>query len=61
MTTFVFISHFKVLKGLALLRLGKCKDCEEILDSVKKEVPCDDCTLQAMTICYREIHKRKLH
>ncbi|XP_065205468.1 N-alpha-acetyltransferase 25, NatB auxiliary subunit [Planococcus citri] len=47
----------KVLKGLALLRLGKCKDCEEILESVKKEVPCDDCTLQAMTICYREIHK----
>ncbi|PSN43752.1 hypothetical protein C0J52_06409 [Blattella germanica] len=46
----------KVLKALALLRLGKEDDCIQLLDIVRAEVPCDDSTLQAMTICYREIH-----
>ncbi|XP_046385897.1 N-alpha-acetyltransferase 25, NatB auxiliary subunit [Ischnura elegans] len=47
----------KVLKSLALLRLGKEDECEQILESVRQEVPCEDSTLQAMTLCYREIHK----
>ncbi|XP_071448582.1 N-alpha-acetyltransferase 25, NatB auxiliary subunit [Hetaerina americana] len=47
----------KVLKALALLRLGKDDECEQILESVRQEVPCEDSTLQAMTLCYREIHK----
>ncbi|XP_067015410.2 N-alpha-acetyltransferase 25, NatB auxiliary subunit [Anabrus simplex] len=47
----------KVLKGLALLRLGKEDECEQLLDAVRAEVPADDSTLQAMTICYRELHK----
>ncbi|KAJ9597152.1 hypothetical protein L9F63_026958, partial [Diploptera punctata] len=46
----------KVLKALALLRLGKEDECIQLLDVVRAEVPCDDSTLQAMTICYREIH-----
>ncbi|KAJ4445258.1 N-alpha-acetyltransferase 25, NatB auxiliary subunit [Periplaneta americana] len=46
----------KVLKALALLRLGKEDECIQVLDVVRAEVPCDDSTLQAMTICYREIH-----
>ncbi len=41
--------------------MGRGKDCEDILDNVKKEAPTDDCTLQAMTICYREVHKRNFH
>jgi N-terminal acetyltransferase B complex non-catalytic subunit len=47
-----------VLKALALLRLGKEDECIQLLDAVRAEVPCDDSTLQAMTICYREIHNR---
>ncbi|XP_021913632.1 N-alpha-acetyltransferase 25, NatB auxiliary subunit isoform X3 [Zootermopsis nevadensis] len=46
----------KVLKALALLRLGKEDECMQLLDAVRTEIPCDDSTLQAMTICYREIH-----
>lgn len=44
----------KVLKALALLRLGKEDECHELLEAVQKEVPVDDQTLQAMQICYRE-------
>ncbi|XP_049839174.1 N-alpha-acetyltransferase 25, NatB auxiliary subunit isoform X1 [Schistocerca gregaria] len=47
----------KVLKALALLRMGKKEECIELLEAVRAEVPCDDSTLQAMTICYREIHR----
>lgn len=47
----------KVLKGLALLRLGKENECQELIESVRKEFQCDDSTLQAMTICYREMNK----
>lgn len=49
----------RVLKGLALLRLGKETECLTIIDKVRSEVPRDDSTLQAMTICYREIQQRK--
>jgi len=49
----------RVLKALALLRLGKENECQVIIDKVRSEVPCEDSTLQAMTICYREIQQRK--
>ncbi|KAI5695561.1 hypothetical protein M8J75_000226 [Diaphorina citri] len=45
----------KVLKSLALLRLGRDADAEQLLETVAKRAPCDDPTLQAMTICYREL------
>ncbi|GLH12835.1 Phagocyte signaling-impaired protein [Gryllus bimaculatus] len=47
----------KVLKALALLRLGKEEECDHLLEAVRAEVPADDSTLQAMTICYREVHR----
>ncbi|XP_012253045.2 N-alpha-acetyltransferase 25, NatB auxiliary subunit [Athalia rosae] len=47
----------RVLKALALLRLGKEDDCQMIMEKVRAEIPCDDSTLQAMSICYREIHQ----
>ncbi|GAB6030038.1 N-alpha-acetyltransferase 25, NatB auxiliary subunit [Chamberlinius hualienensis] len=47
----------KVLKALALLRLGRQEDANKYLQQVHSEVPTDDATLQAMTICYRELHK----
>ncbi|XP_053986052.1 N-alpha-acetyltransferase 25, NatB auxiliary subunit [Hylaeus anthracinus] len=47
----------KVLKALALLRLGKENECQIIMDEVRLEVPCEDSTLQVMSICYREIHQ----
>ncbi|XP_034949721.1 N-alpha-acetyltransferase 25, NatB auxiliary subunit [Chelonus insularis] len=45
----------RVLKALALLRLGKEDQCQVIMDKVRSEVPCEDSTLQAMSICYKEI------
>lgn len=49
----------KALKALALLRMGKEAECVAILDALTAEKPCDDATLQAMTLCYREMHKCK--
>lgn len=50
----------KVLKGLALLRMGRHEESLSILNEVHKDSPTDDSTLQAMTICYRELHKIEL-
>lgn len=50
----------RALKALALLRLGKENVCQVIMDKVRSEVPCEDSTLQVMSICYREMHQRKL-
>ncbi|XP_059486390.1 N-alpha-acetyltransferase 25, NatB auxiliary subunit [Neocloeon triangulifer] len=47
----------KVLRALALLRVGKTDVCDSILESVRSEVPVDEPTLQAMTIAYREMHE----
>uniref|UniRef100_A0A1B6HRG4 N-terminal acetyltransferase B complex subunit MDM20 homolog n=1 Tax=Homalodisca liturata TaxID=320908 RepID=A0A1B6HRG4_9HEMI len=47
----------KVLKALALLRLGKEIECQQLLESIRKDLQCDDSTLSAMTICYREMNK----
>ncbi|XP_063231904.1 LOW QUALITY PROTEIN: N-alpha-acetyltransferase 25, NatB auxiliary subunit [Bacillus rossius redtenbacheri] len=47
----------KVLKALALLRLGKEDECAALLESVRAESPVNEATLQAMTICYKEMHK----
>ncbi|KAI4454836.1 n-terminal acetyltransferase-related [Holotrichia oblita] len=47
----------KALKALALLRLGKETECCTILDSLTLEKPSDDATLQAMTLCYRELQQ----
>nr|XP_012136081.1 PREDICTED: N-alpha-acetyltransferase 25, NatB auxiliary subunit isoform X1 [Megachile rotundata] len=44
----------RVLKALALLRLGKENECQTIMDKVRSEIPCEDSTLQVMSICYRE-------
>ncbi|ESO95376.1 hypothetical protein LOTGIDRAFT_215027 [Lottia gigantea] len=47
----------KVLKALALLRLGRQEESSVILQEVHSQHPTDDATLQAMSICYREVHK----
>ena len=46
----------RVLKALALIRLGRQEESLAILKEVHDEAPTDDATLQAMTICYRELH-----
>ncbi|KAG0712761.1 N-alpha-acetyltransferase 25, NatB auxiliary subunit [Chionoecetes opilio] len=46
----------RVLKGLALLRLGRRGECEALVAAVTKDAPTDEATLQALTICYREMH-----
>ena len=48
----------KVLKGLATLRMGRKEKCEALISTVVSECPTDDTTLQALTICYREMHQR---
>ncbi|KAL5017135.1 hypothetical protein ScPMuIL_006724 [Solemya velum] len=50
----------KVLKALALLRLGRHDDSTAILQEVHTQHPTDEPTLQAMAICYREVHKLEL-
>ena len=52
---------FQVLKGLGLLRLGREEECEAILEEVKKDLPAEDTTLQAMSICYKEMHRCECH
>ena len=49
----------QALKGLALLRSGKTADSETLMKEIMAAQPADDPTLQAMTICYREMQKRK--
>ncbi|CAL8129828.1 unnamed protein product [Orchesella dallaii] len=45
----------KVLKALALIRMNKTNEARGILKPVLKEVPTDDGTIQALSICYREL------
>lgn len=49
----------KGLKGLALLRLGKENDAIACLDALVNEKPCEDATLQAISLCYRELQQCK--
>jgi N-terminal acetyltransferase B complex non-catalytic subunit len=48
----------KALKALALHRMGKTIESEQIAEDVKKSEPSDDPTLQAMTLYYRETNQR---
>ncbi|XP_020616340.1 N-alpha-acetyltransferase 25, NatB auxiliary subunit-like isoform X1 [Orbicella faveolata] len=50
----------KALKGLALLRSGKTADSETLMEEIRGAQPADDPTLQAMTICYREMQKPEM-
>ncbi|KAL3858112.1 hypothetical protein ACJMK2_012723 [Sinanodonta woodiana] len=50
----------KVLKALALLRLGRQDESTQLLVEVHAEHPTDEAALQAMAICYREVHKMEL-
>ncbi|KAM7443003.1 N-alpha-acetyltransferase 25 [Porites harrisoni] len=50
----------KALKGLALLRSGKNAESEALMAEVMEAKPADDPTLQAMTICFREMQKPEM-
>ncbi|XP_055933094.1 N-alpha-acetyltransferase 25, NatB auxiliary subunit-like [Argiope bruennichi] len=50
----------KALKALALVRLGRLDESLTTIKEVHAEDPTDDPTLQAMTICYRELQKLEL-
>ncbi|CAG9767813.1 unnamed protein product [Ceutorhynchus assimilis] len=47
----------KALKALTLLRMGRENDTNVILDNLNAEKPIDEATLQAMTLCYREMQE----
>lgn len=46
------------LKALALIRLGREKESQQIINELEKD-PEDDSTLQVMTYCYRELDQCK--
>jgi len=48
---------FQALKSLALLRMGRREESVVLLDEVHALHPTDEATLQAMSICYRELNK----
>ncbi|PIK53433.1 putative N-alpha-acetyltransferase 25, NatB auxiliary subunit [Apostichopus japonicus] len=50
----------KVLKALALLRLYRVQECETLAMTVVALKPTDEPTLQALSICFREMNKEKL-
>ena len=47
----------KALKSLAFLRMGKTEESKELVAEIIKEVPSDEPTLQAMSICLREMSR----
>ncbi|KAB0791042.1 hypothetical protein PPYR_02842 [Photinus pyralis] len=49
----------KALKALSILRMGREAECVSILDSLIEDSPGDDATLQAMTLCYRELQQQE--
>lgn len=50
----------KVLKALALMRMGREEEAQPLIDSVLNESPTDESTLQAMNIAYKELQQREL-
>ncbi|CAG0897551.1 unnamed protein product [Cyprideis torosa] len=50
-------STARALKALALLRLGRENECVDVLKQIRKDLDPDDPTLQAMCICYKEMHQ----
>ena len=51
----------KVLKALALMRMGREDEAQPLIDSVLDESPTDESTLQAMNIAFKELQQRKGH
>lgn len=47
----------KALKALTLHRFGRSAEAGVILDALTAERPTDEATLQAMTLCYREMQQ----
>ena len=47
------------LKALALIRLGREKESQTLIEDLEKSEPDDDPTLQVMTYCYRELDQCK--
>ncbi|KAK4877771.1 hypothetical protein RN001_010277 [Aquatica leii] len=48
----------KALKALSLLRMGRDCECVSLLEALGEDNPVDDATLQAMTLCYRELQQQ---
>ena len=47
------------LMGLALVRQGRKKDANIVLNKLMEDVPVDESTLQAMTMAFKEMLQRK--
>lgn len=53
------LHRVKALKALALLRMGKLDECNQILNALAATKPTEENTLQAMSMCYRELQRSK--
>ena len=51
----------RVLKALALVRLGREEEANPILEAVLNESPTEDATLQAMTYAYKDLQQCESH
>ena len=49
----------KALMSVALVRMGREDEANEVLDQVLANSPTEDATLQAMSIAFRELQQRK--
>lgn len=47
------------MKALVLVRTGKEEEAFELCNQVKKTIPTDEATLQALTMTLKELGKRK--
>jgi predicted Zn-dependent protease len=47
------------LKALSLIRLGREKESQVLIENLEKSEPDDEATLQVLTYCYREHDQRK--
>lgn len=51
------LSTALALKSLALIRLGREKESQSLIENLELAEPDDDSTLQVLTYCYRELNQ----
>ena len=54
----ITLQKHQVLKALAMVRLMKSQEALALLEEVKSHFPLDESTLQAMSVCYKELLQR---
>lgn len=55
------LQNGRALKALSLIRLGREKESQVIIDELENENVADEATLQVMTYFYKETEQCKIH